>query len=298
MQTINAWLNLYKDRGLSSNKALTKLKKLLHIKKLGHMGTLDPLAEGVLPVAVGEATKSIPFIQNNIKEYEFDVTFGTATNTDDQEGEVIATSKKIPSKEEIQKIIPQFTGKFDQIPPLYSALNINGKRAYKLALKGELSLKDLEKRPVNVLELILINQQSSATFRFKVKSEKGFYVRALARDIAKSLNTKGHITYLKRTQSGYFTSEKAHTINQIKNILEKGKFDSILTSIATVLEDIPALPINEEQALALRNGKQIELSKTISVKKLFKAILHEKLVAIVQINEQFAQPIRVFNLLN
>ena len=200
-QDINGWIILDKPQNISSNQALRKIQYELHAKKAGHIGTLDPFATGVLPLAFGEATKLIPYLEGNTKTYVFELEFGTTTSTLDTEGEITSTSPNIPTLEQIEQIIPQFIGKITQTPPMYSAIHINGTRAYELARKG-ISV-EIPKREITIYSLILKSySKASKKALFEVTCSKGTYVRTLGADIAKSLDTVGYLTSLRRTKNG------------------------------------------------------------------------------------------------
>ena len=218
---INGFLNIDKLLNISSNDVVFKVKKLLYPHfgrvKIGHTGTLDPLASGVLPIALGEAT----------------IKFGESRTTDDSEGEVTETSSNIPTTVEIEKVIPKFLGKIEQVPPKYSAIKINGERAYSLARQG----RDFEIKPREnfIHHLELLEKINDAEFKFKVTANKGFYVRAIARDIAKALNSAGYVSYLRRIANGPFTLENAITLDKLEKILQNSeqsldvrKFDSYI----------------------------------------------------------------------
>ncbi len=205
---IHGWLILDKPLGPSSSGCVGKLKWLTGAQKVGHGGTLDPLASGVLPIAFGEATKTSSYAMDGSKTYEFDVTWGTSTETCDAEGDVIASSDARPTEEQINAALPSFIGDIDQIPPKFSAIKIDGQRAYELARKGE--EVDIKSRPVTIHDLRVVRIVDSNTASFEVDCGKGTYVRSLARDLALHLGCEGHISRLRRTAVGPFLLKRPY----------------------------------------------------------------------------------------
>lgn len=276
---VHGWVILNKPLGLSSTQALGRVRWLLDAKKGGHGGTLDPLATGILPLAFGEATKTIPYILNAQKTYVFEVSFGKATNTDDAEGEVVETSDHVPTVGDIQNILPQFTGEIEQIPPAYSALKIDGERAYAKARKGE-EVK-MKPRPVTIIEILFHGLEGNVG-TFEATVSKGTYIRSLGRDIAAALGSCGHITRLHRTsigvKDGQMTEKQAISLDDIEkkvaSVGGKGHIPPhLLGAIDCLLDDIPAQNITPEEAHDLRLGKQITLpqSKTKGYTGLLRA---------------------------
>lgn len=294
-QDINGWIVLDKPQGISSNQALRKIQYLLHAKKAGHIGTLDPFATGVLPLAFGEATKLVPYLEGTKKTYEFTLKFGTATTTADTEGEISETSANIPTVEEIQNILPRFIGEISQIPPKYSAIHINGKRAYELARQGEEF--EIPSRQITIKELTLLNtrlEQKEADFR--VTCSKGTYVRTLGTDIAAALNTCGHLAALRRTQNGFFNLSDTILLDNLKNILYKDCGVSPLKPVETFLCDITVIALTEEQALKLKSGQTLDSKSLIPFEDTAAACYENKLIALIGTKENKVFPIRVFNL--
>ena len=242
---LNGWLVIDKPKGMSSAGVVGRLKFLLHPQKIGHAGTLDPLATGVLPIALGKATRLIPFVMDDTKTYEFDIRWGVETDTDDLAGKEIASSDTRPKKEEILKILPQFTGKITQTPSPYSAIKIGGKRAYDLARLGE--QVDMPARKITVYNLELIkNTRALASFMAKVS--KGTYIRTLAHDIAHALGTVGVVTRLHRVQDGPF---------EIKNAIPLDT-DLEILPLECVLENLPKLEVDDEMAKRICQGQRIK----------------------------------------
>ena len=256
-QKIDGWVNLYKPSGIGSTKALSIVKRSLNAAKAGHAGTLDPMAEGILPIALGEATKTIPYIQDSDKVYSFTVKWGEQTDTEDAEGEVIATSEHRPTEKEIIDVLPSFTGRIEQIPPRYSAIKIQGQRAYDLAREGvEIEMKS---RIVDIhsLECTKVNGDSA---EFITCCGKGTYIRSLGRDIALELGTVGHITVLKRERVGCMCAPDAISLDFFQENSDKDALLTCLQPVETVLDDIPALPLKEDEAVKIRQGQKLVLS--------------------------------------
>ena len=210
-QNIHGFLNLYKERGISSNQALGKVKKILRPAKVGHGGTLDVMAEGVLPIAFGEATKTLQFILDGDKEYEFELTWGFETDTLDLEGEVVDRKDKIPTTEEIESVIANFTGLIEQIPPAYSALKFNGKNAYELARAGEEVDMTKKKRSVTIYDFKLLKHEGDKSF-FRASVSKGTYIRTLGIDLARSLDACATVSQLIRTKAKKFAQSQRQAI--------------------------------------------------------------------------------------
>ena len=256
---INGWIVLDKPVGLGSTQAVSAVKRVLREagepkQRIGHGGTLDPLASGVLPIAIGEATKVSGRMLDASKSYEFTVRFGEETDTLDLEGKVIATSDVRPERDEIETVIDFFTGAIEQVPPVYSALKVEGKAAYARARAGE----DVELKPraVTIFELLLHDMTGdSATFHARVS--KGTYIRSLARDLAKALNTVGHVTMLRRTRAGPFGLEQAISLDFLAEAAKARRLTGAVLPLEAALDDIPALPVTPDQAQLLRFGQRL-----------------------------------------
>jgi tRNA pseudouridine55 synthase len=301
---LHGWINLDKPFDMGSTQALGAVKRILNPRKAGHAGTLDPLATGILPIALGDATKLVNYVQDSLKIYEFSVKWGERTDTDDTEGEVIATSSHIPSKEDILAALPLFIGDIEQIPPKYSAIKIDGQRAYDLARAGH--DVDIKSRIIYIEELTLTEHtERSATF--SCCCGKGTYVRAIARDLAHHLGTEGHITYLRRTMVGPFTTENAVSLDVLENLSDKGDLEDILLPLETVLDDIPALHLTEAEASRLKNGNALSFISRVDFDRLLSANINTEdgdtaaafyngdLISIVNVTGPRIQPERVFN---
>ena len=257
--SINGWIILDKPVGLGSTKAVSAVKRALREAgepktKVGHGGTLDPLASGVLPIAIGEATKLCGRMLGASKSYEFTVRFGEETDTLDTEGRVITASDVRPARDQIEAVLGLFTGTIEQVPPSYSALKVAGKAAYARARAGEEVI--LASRTVTIFELLLHDTTlDSATFHARVS--KGTYIRSLARDIARALNTVGHVTMLRRTRSGPFGLEKAISLDFLERSAKARRLIGAVLPLEAALDDIPALPITPDQAQLLRHGQRL-----------------------------------------
>ena len=294
-QNINGWIILDKPQGISSNQALRKIQYLLHAKKAGHIGTLDPFATGVLPLAFGEATKLIPYLEGTEKTYGFTLKFGIATTTDDTEGEISETSNIIPSKDEILTVLPQFIGNITQIPPKYSAIHINGERAYTLARQN--ADFDIPPRQITIKELTLNEyNQEQCEAKFTVTCSKGTYVRTLGHDIAHKLNTCGHLTALRRTKNGFFDLSHTILLDNLKNILYKDGGVLPLLPVETFLCDITVIALTEAETLKLKSGQAIDSNRFNLKKEINAACLNGKLIALVKLEGNTLKPIRVFNI--
>jgi len=252
---ISGWLNINKESNISSAKVVAIVKKLTGAKKVGHAGTLDPMATGVLPIALGTATKTVRFVMNGIKQYEFEVKWGAETDTDDIEGNIIKKSSKRPTSEEIMKSINKFTGEIVQVPPKYSAIKVNGVRSYKIARKfGNPILKS---RKVYVKKLELLKYIDSDSSKFFLECEKGVYVRSIARDLAQYLGTNGHVSKLCRLSVNKFYYKDAILLADLSKLVDKSVIIESIMPISRVLDDIPAFEIDKVNATKISNGQKI-----------------------------------------
>ncbi|MDD5585682.1 MAG: tRNA pseudouridine(55) synthase TruB [Alphaproteobacteria bacterium] len=252
---VHGWIVLDKPHGLTSTQALGKVRRLLGGKKAGHGGTLDPLATGILPLAFGEATKLIPYVIGGDKEYEFTVRWGEQRSTDDTEGEVTAASSVRPNEEAIRQALPQFTGLISQTPPVFSAIKLDGERAYDIARAG--GQPELAPRQVMIHKLELTGMPDADHAAFRVSCGKGMYVRALARDLARILGTYGHVSQLRRTRVGPFTLEKAISLEKLEELKHKEAALTALLALGAALDDIPGLHLTAGEAQCLRNGQSL-----------------------------------------
>lgn len=247
---IHGWLIIDKPQGPSSAQVVGKVKYLLKPEKIGHGGTLDPLATGVLPLALGEATKTVGFMLNGNKSYQFTLAFGATTTTDDSAGDPTATTAARPTEAALRAMLPQFTGPISQMPPAVSALKVNGERAYNLVRKGE--TPQLAARPVTIhrLELLAYDGQNAM---LEADVSKGTYIRSLARDIAAALGSLGHVSRLHRTKHGPFSIGQAITLDNLAEMPQKPP----ILPVKAALDDLPAYTLSPEQAQRLRNGQTL-----------------------------------------
>src|SRR6188768_3863512 len=258
-QKIDGWVVLDKPLGMGSTAAVGRVRWLFSAEKAGHGGTLDPLATGVLPIALGEATKTVPFVMDGRKEYRFTLRFGEARSTDDGEGAVTATSEDRPSDQAIRAALPRFTGRFEQTPPAFSALKIGGQRAYDLARAGQ--AVDLKPRQVTIDRLELVSRPDADHADLVVSCGKGTYIRSLGRDLAVALGTVGHLSALRRTAAGPFREEAAISLPKLEALGHIPALLGALVPVVTALDDIPALALTEAQADQLRHGQPVFLTR-------------------------------------
>ncbi len=306
---VHGWLNLDKPAGLTSTQAVSRARRLVNARKAGHAGTLDPLATGILPIAFGEATKTVPFAQEGVKRYRFTVRWGAATDTLDSEGEVVAESDVRPDRDAIEAALPAFIGEIEQAPPAFSAVKIDGERAYDLARAGE--TVEIDPRAVRIDALSLLDAPSTDLAVFEMTSGKGAYVRAVARDLADTLGAVGHVAALRRLQVGPFQEGQSVTLDQLAELVHKGVALEALIPVETALDDIPALAVTEDEAFQLRRGQPIvlpprraselrELRRPRDVggrdySKAAVAMLSNRAVAIGEARAGKLSPVRVFN---
>jgi tRNA pseudouridine55 synthase len=301
-QPVHGWLALDKPVGVSSARAVAVVRRLFDAEKAGHGGTLDPLASGILPVALGEATKTVAWAMAARKTYRFTVRWGEARETDDAEGAVTAVSDRRPTHGEILAALPVFTGEISQRPPDYSALKVAGRRAYALARGGE--TVGLEARPVRVESLRLLGLPDPDHAEFEAEVGKGTYIRALGRDLALSLGSFGHISALRRTRVGPFHEGHAISLDKLTSLGHSpGPFEHLLP-VETALDDIPALALTEAEAARLRCGQAVLPLRPIDRAFMLelgngqriRATCGTKLVALAEIADGALRPVRVLNL--
>src|SRR3982751_5429019 len=310
--SLNGWIILDKPVGLGSTTAVSAVKRILREAdepktKVGHGGTLDPLASGVLPIAVGEATKLCGRMLDATKSYDFTIRFGEETDTLDREGQVIATKEARPTREQIEAVLPRFTGEIEQVPPAYSALKIGGKAAYDRARAGE--ALEMKSRSVTVRSLrasVRPREQENHLTRRRGDAEelevvtlsaevsKGTYIRSLARDIAHALNTVGHVTTLRRTRAGPFSLDQAISLDFLEEAAKARALDGAVVPLQAALDDIPALPVTPGQAQLLRHGQK--LAGFPAPPGLCMATLEGTPVALVEATADGLRVVRGFNL--
>ncbi|MTJ82536.1 MAG: tRNA pseudouridine(55) synthase TruB [Telmatospirillum sp.] len=298
---INGWIAIDKPLGLTSTDVVTRVRRMTGAAKVGHGGTLDPLASGVLPIALGEATKTVAYVMDGAKTYRWQVTWGEARSTDDREGVVTETSPVRPAIADIEAVIPRFLGEIEQVPPAYSAVKIGGRRAYDLARSDE--PVELKSRIVRIDRFTLIDATED-TATFEVGCGKGAYIRSLARDIALALGTVGHVSLLRRTSCGPFHEMNAISLDMLEDFGHSAASAKLVLPVETALDDIPALALTEDEARRLQNGQALPVDRlavpnphpSISAGATVRAMVEERLVALARIDGVEVRPIRVLNL--
>ncbi len=299
---ISGWVIIDKPEGVTSAHVVNKARRATGAAKAGHGGTLDPMATGVLPIAFGEATKTVSFAMDGDKEYRFTVRWGVATTTDDAEGETVETSPNRPDREAIESALPGFVGDIQQVPPVYSAIKVDGERAYKLAREN----KDvaLEPRRIRIEAFELLDVIDGDHAEFRVVSGKGAYMRSLARDLALAVGTVGHISRLRRAKVGPFSEADAISLDKLSDVGHSAPLSEILLPVETALDDIPALALTEAEARRIRHGQAIP-ALPVASRSPFKdlrqgdlAAVMEKgrLVALAELKGGEIRPVRVMNL--
>ena len=299
---IHGWLALDKPRGLTSSDAMNRVKRALKPQKIGHGGTLDPLASGLLPIAFGEATKTVAYVMEGVKTYRFTVRWGAGTDTCDAEGQTVATHGARPDGEAIAAVLPRFEGETEQVPPAYSAIKVNGQRAYDIARAG--GDPQLEPRPVYLerIRLVAVDDTDHATF--EATCGKGYYIRALARDLGAALGTPAHLAALRRTRVGGLDEDAMISLDAIE---AKGHSPDVLECIhpvETALDDIPALALTDTEASRLRSGQSVSLLRRAHIDLLRDlengdvvcAKAGDRAVALVRFERGDIRPVRVLNL--
>lgn len=262
----HGWLVLDKPGTMTSTQAMAKVRWMMNAEKAGHGGTLDPIATGILPIAFGEATKTVQYAMDGHKTYRFVMKFGEATDTDDRAGQVIATSDVRPTDEQIEKALEAFQGLISQVPPQYSAIKVDGERAYDLAREGE--AVELAARTVRIDGFHLTGRPDADHAEFEVECGKGTYMRSLARDLALAVGTVGHITVLRRLSVGPFTLANAVTLEQLEQIVAEGNPDRLLMPVAAPLDRLPAIDLTPVEADRLRHGQGVSLLRRDDLDRL------------------------------
>ena len=295
----SGWIFVNKPKNVSSFDVIRRLKKIFSIKRIGHAGTLDPLATGILPIAFGIATKTIPYLVSSKKEYRFSISWGIRTTTHDMEGEVIDESNFVPSKEDILDAVSDFKGEFYQRPPKYSAVKINGERSYKLARSGiDFNIKE---KKVKLYELIIKDHKKNKT-EFLAKVGKGFYIRSLARDLCEKLATSGVIDSLERTELGQFSLENAFSLETIEKLVHSAPAGmvggNLLVPLSEVLDDIPALLISDKEAKRFQQGQSFSNNDLLKYSKLGREVLllkDNRPIGLATVVENSFKPKKVFS---
>jgi tRNA pseudouridine55 synthase len=300
---VSGWICLDKPYDLTSTHAVSRIRRIFNAQKAGHAGTLDPLATGILPIALGEATKTVPFLMDADKAYRFTIAWGRTTATFDREGETIAASDVRPTLPQVEAVLPRFVGEIEQIPPAYSAIKVDGERAYDLARAGE--TVELKARPVVIHSARVADATDPDHVTLEIECGKGTYVRALVRDIAEALGACGHVSELRRTRVGSFTEQSSVTLELLEDLGHKARQLEALLPVETALDDIPALAVTDEDAFRLKQGRSIVLvprqveavkarlrpgSRTVS------ATRDGSVVALCEMRAGRLEPSRVFHL--
>ena len=290
---LNGWIFIDKPSDISSFEVIKIVKKILKINKLGHSGTLDPFATGVLAIALGEATKSIKYF-NSEKTYHFDITFGEEKDTDDIKGKTVNSSNLIPRLEEIKKILPDFLGSIEQIPPKFSAVKVNGVRAYKLARK-EINF-ELKAKKILIYSIDCFDNKKMNTYSFLMSCSSGTYVRSFARDIAKRLNTYAYVSKLRRTKIGKFGEKNIILLDKLSNLVHIGDHFKTIHPVEDVLDDIPAVNLKTQDGLRFKNGLEIKFfSNNLSLEDLL-VFANGNLIGVGKVIKGLMSPKRGFNL--
>ncbi|HEY1415620.1 MAG TPA: tRNA pseudouridine(55) synthase TruB [Caulobacteraceae bacterium] len=299
-EAISGWVNLDKPRGLGSTPAVSRVRRAFNAQKAGHAGTLDPQADGVLPIALGEATKTVAFLMEADKAYRFSVRWGVETATFDVEGAIVASSDVRPSPEAVTTLLADLEGDIDQVPPAFSAVKVDGARAYDLARQGV--AVELAPRRVAIHAARLISTPAADVSEIEIECSKGFYVRSMARDMAQALGTRGHVAALRRTRVGPFTEATAIGLATVEELCHRGAPLEALLPVETALDDIPELAVTAEDAFRLTQGRSVVLlprhaeslragpSRTVSARH------GGRIVALCEVRAGRLNPTRVFHL--
>ncbi|QYC10087.1 tRNA pseudouridine(55) synthase TruB [Brevundimonas nasdae] len=300
---VDGWVCLDKPFEMGSTEAVSRIRRLFNAQKAGHAGTLDPLASGILPIALGEATKTVPMMMEAQKVYRFTINWGVSTDSVDREGEIIGRSDVRPSVDQVKAALPGFVGEIDQTPPRFSAIKVDGARAYDLARDGVEF--ELQARRVTIHSAEVTDAPDADHVEITIRTGKGVYVRSLARDLAAVLGAEGHVSALRRERVGPFSTENAVTLDSLEEMVHRSAASEGLLPVATALDDIPELAVTDQDAFSLRQGRPIVLlprqvetlkdrlrdgSRTVS------AFQGQTLVALCQLRAGRLEPDRVFNL--
>ena len=298
---VHGWIVLDKPVGMTSTHAVSVVKRLFRAKRCGHAGTLDPLASGALPIALGEATKTVPFVMDGRKLYRFTIRWGEERDTDDAEGRTVSMSKERPSPEAVRALLPSYTGLIQQIPPRYSAIKIEGERAYDLARDGE--QVELAPRPVEISRLELVNIPDPDHAVLEAECGKGTYVRSLARDLGRTLGCFGHVSALRRATVGPFGEETMILLEHLEALCHRaasgeGNLADALMSVETALDDIPALAVSRADAARLQRGQAVLLRgrDAPNFRGTIYVTVSGQLLALAELDSGEIVPKRVFNL--
>jgi tRNA pseudouridine55 synthase len=298
---VSGWVCLDKPYDFGSTQAVGRVRWLFNAQKAGHAGTLDPLATGVLPIALGEATKTVPFMMDADKAYRFMIEWGRSTTTLDREGETTGTSDVRPTVAQVEAALPAFVGEIQQIPPQYSAIKVDGERAYDLARAGEAF--ELQARTVVVHSARVSAAPDADHVEIEVECGKGTYVRSIVRDLAAALGAQAHVSALRRTRVGPFGEDRAITLENLEDMSHKAALPEVLLPVETALDDIPALAVTAEDAFRLAQGRPIVLvprqvenlkARLTGGSRLVSAMDGDRLVALAEMRAGKLNPVRVF----
>ena len=300
-QNLNGWLNFNKPKNFSSSDCVRKIKSILKAKKVGHAGTLDPMATGVLPIALGEATKVIRFVMESEKTYSFKAKWGIETTTDDIEGDAVRTTDKRPTEKSILENLATFRGEILQTPPNFSAIKISGKRAYKISRSG--SVPNLKARKVKIIEFKLLRIINKDEAEFFVRCEKGTYIRSLTRDLGRELGVLGHVSSLNRESVGIFFKKKSISLDQIKKMAHNSAENGVILPMLYPIDDCDKVEVNLDTSKSLLKGKKIPIEKIRKMKSFdkikngdfFLTTVKKNPIAICIIEDCLLKPKRVFN---
>ena len=296
---IHGWLCLDKPAGMTSTEAVSRVRRITHARKVGHGGTLDPLATGVLPIAMGEATKTVAYAMEGRKHYRFTARLGEARTTDDAEGEVVATSDQRPTSAEIEAALPSFVGLIEQVPPSFAAIKVEGERAYDLARRGE--AVQLPPRTVRVDRFDLIERPDPDHATFELLCGRGTYVRALVRDLGVKLGCLGHVMALRRLRVGPFREDDAISLGALEQLVADDALPQTLLPVGIALGDLPALALTQPQVDRLCAGQTIRVAPGLlagepDADATVRAMAAGRMVALARLHGGELSPVRVFNL--
>ncbi|WP_411287710.1 tRNA pseudouridine(55) synthase TruB [Phenylobacterium sp.] len=300
---VSGWICLDKPYDLTSTHAVSRVRRIFNAQKAGHAGTLDPLATGILPIALGEATKTVPFLVDADKAYRFTIAWGRTTATHDREGETLTASDVRPTLAQVEAALPSFVGEIMQTPPIFSAIKVDGERAYDLARAGQ--PVELKARPVTIHSARVADAPDADHITLEIECGKGTYVRAVVRDLAEMLGACGHVADLRRTRVGGFTEASAVTLEMLEDLGHKVRQSEALLPVETALDDIPELAVTDEDAFRLKQGRPIVLvpRQVEAVKarlkpgsRIVSATSGGSVVALCEMRAGRLEPSRVFNL--
>jgi len=291
-RVINGWLNLDKPAAMTSSRAVARILKATGAVKAGHGGTLDPMATGVLPIALGEATKTSAYAMDCPKTYRFTVAWGESRDTDDATGSVLEISDHRPAEADIRAVLDEFIGDIDQTPPIYAAIKVDGVRAYKLARQGKPASMKSRRVRIDRIELLSLVDADHAVF--EMDCGKGVYVRSLARDLALRLGSLGHVASLRRTAVGSFIESHAISLDKLEDLGHSAALFEHVRPVETVLDDIPAVAVTDQQAARLKCGQAVHV--LCNEPGMVRATADGRLVALAEVDDGMAKPVRVFNL--